>query len=285
MRNMLFALSLFAVTSVAAADPLRLVSAGASITAVVQELGLQPLLVGVDSTSEPGLVEAGLPNVGYQRQLSAEGILSLRPDVLLGSEEMGPPPVLAQLRQAGVEVIVLSNRANLPTLYENIRQIGSRFERDAQAQQLVNQLEQRVADLPRAPVERPAALFLLSHSAGSLLVAGADNAGDSLISLGGMYNPVAGQFSQYRSLSAEGLLQARPQWLITTTQSLDSAGGRDALLTLQPALQATPAGASGQVIAVDGALLVGGFNPAIVETLDQLRQAAAADTAQNANRP
>ncbi|WVM92296.1 hypothetical protein ULG90_22115 [Halopseudomonas pachastrellae] len=55
--------------------------------------------------------------MGYQRQLSAEGVLSLKPDVLLGTEEMGPPPVLAQLREAGVDVVVLSASPSLDTLY------------------------------------------------------------------------------------------------------------------------------------------------------------------------
>ncbi|MEH6566767.1 MAG: ABC transporter substrate-binding protein [Halopseudomonas sp.] len=258
----------------ALAEPLRLVSAGASVTALVQELELQPLLVGVDSTSMPTVGDT-LPNIGYQRQLSAEGILSLRPDVLLGSEEMGPPQVLAQLREAGVEVIELSARADLPTLYANIRQIGSRFAQSAGAEQLISRIEQQVLALPGIPAQRPRALFLLSHSAGSLLVAGADTAGDSLIQLGGMYNPLAVQFGQYRSLSAEGLLQLRPHWLITTTQSLDTAGGKQGLLALQPALEATPAAQSNQVIGIEGALLVGGFSPHIVDTLGQLRRAAA----------
>ena len=90
-----------------AAEPLRVVTAGASVTAIVQELGLAEQVVGIDSTSVPLLEERGLPNVGYQRQLSAEGVLSLKPDVLLGTEEMGPPPVLAQLREAGVDVVVV----------------------------------------------------------------------------------------------------------------------------------------------------------------------------------
>lgn len=286
MLNKLFVLCLLALLSGAAtAQPLRLVAAGASITSVIQRLDLDSLLVGLDSTSAPLMAGRDLPNVGYQRQLSAEGILSLRPDVLLGSEEMGPPAVLTQLREAGVEVIVLSAQANLPTLYENIGAVGQRFSRGAQAEHLVSELKAQVAALPQAPAERPHALFLLSHSAGSLLVGGAGTAGDSLIELGGMHNPVAGQFSQYRSLSAEALLQLRPEWLITTSQSIDQAGGSAALLALQPALAKTPAGQKGQLVSVDGALLVGGFNPAIVDTLAQLRQAAAlsANMAQRAN--
>lgn len=264
------------LTTVAQADELRLISAGASITALVRALDLEQSLVGVDSTSLPLVAGSDLPNIGYPRTLSAEGLLSLTPDVLLGSEEMGPPAVVEQLRQAGVEVIVLSAEASLETLFANIEQVGLRFDRQAAANDLRLRLQASIDALPPIREPRPEALFLLSHSAGSLLVAGDNTVGNSLIVLGGMSNPVAGRFGQYRALSAEAFLQLRPQWLLTTSQSLDMAGSVQALLALQPALQATPAGRSGQVLGVDGTQLVGGFSPEITATLLQLRQAALA---------
>lgn len=42
-----------------------------------------------------------LPKFGYQRQLNAEGILSLRPSAIAGTEEAGPPEVIEQLRSSG----------------------------------------------------------------------------------------------------------------------------------------------------------------------------------------
>src|SRR5262245_990153 len=80
----------------AVAEPLpqRWVSAGGSISEWVVALGGQDRLVGVDTTSQHPEALKALPSIGYQRQLAAEGILSLRPDILVGTEEMGPPPVL-----------------------------------------------------------------------------------------------------------------------------------------------------------------------------------------------
>ena len=72
-------------------------------------LGGEDRLIGVDTTSQHPASLRALPSIGYQRQLAAEGILSLRPDLLLGSEEMGPPPVLEQLRSAGVRHIALAD--------------------------------------------------------------------------------------------------------------------------------------------------------------------------------
>ncbi|MAG67277.1 MAG: hemin ABC transporter substrate-binding protein [Pseudomonadales bacterium] len=258
-----------------AAEPLRVVTAGASVTAIVQELGLGDQVVGIDSTSVPLLEERGLPNVGYQRQLSAEGVLSLEPDVLLGTEEMGPPPVLAQLREAGVDVVVLSASPSLETLYANIAAVGERFGQGAQAADLTQRIQADIAALPASPEPAPPAIFVLTHSANGMLVAGEGTIGDSLIRLGGMSNPAADSFAQYRVLSAESLLSLAPQWILTTTKGLEMVGGVDGLLSQQPALAATPAGLAQQVIDIDDSLLVGGFSPQIAPTLRELRETAA----------
>lgn len=252
----------------------RLISAGASLTAVLQQLELADYLVGVDSTSEPLFATEAPAVVGYQRQLGSEGVLSLRPQVLIGTEEMGPPAVLTQLRQAGVEIMLLSAEPSMEALYDNITRLAERFDRVPQGQQLRADLQQQLAALPPRPETPPQALFLLSHSAGSVLVAGRHTAGGSLLELGGMHNPMASRFSQYRALSAEAFIGMAPHWLVTTTQSIEFAGGSQRLLALHPALAATPAGRRQQVMGVDGKLMVGGFSPAITDTLGQLRQAA-----------
>ncbi|UJJ30470.1 heme/hemin ABC transporter substrate-binding protein [Halopseudomonas maritima] len=260
-----------------AAEPLRVVTAGASVTAIVQELGLAEQLVGIDSTSVSLMAERGLPNVGYQRALSAEGVLSLKPDVLLGTQEMGPPPVLAQLRDAGVDVVMLSASPDLRTLYANIEAVGVRFAQVEQAAALNQRIQADIAALPAMSEPAPPALFVLTHSASGMLVAGAGTVGDSLIHLGGMSNPAADSFSQYRVLSAEALLGLAPQWILTTSKGLDMVGGTDGLLSQQPALAATPAGQAQQVVDIEDSLLVGGLSPHIAPALRQLRETAAGE--------
>ena len=76
--------------AVAAELPQRWVSAGGALSEWVCALGGESKLVGVDTTSQHPQTLKALPSIGYQRQLSAEGILSLRPQILIGTEEMGP---------------------------------------------------------------------------------------------------------------------------------------------------------------------------------------------------
>ena len=117
---------LFSHAAAAAELPQRWVSSGGSLSEWVVRLGGEGRLVGVDTTSLHPQSLRQLPSVGYQRALSAEGVLSLRPDILIGSEEMGPPPVVAQIAAAGVRVESLSAKPDLATLEHNVLRLGER---------------------------------------------------------------------------------------------------------------------------------------------------------------
>ena len=80
----------------------RIVSVGGALTEIVYALEAQGELVGVDTTSLYPVVAQQLPQVGYARTLSAEGVLSLAPTQLIATEEAGPQAVLRQVRDAGV---------------------------------------------------------------------------------------------------------------------------------------------------------------------------------------
>ncbi len=82
----------------------RLIALGGAMTEVVYALGAEDLLVATDTTSLYPEAAMRTPKVGYLRQLSAEGLLSLQPDAIVGSSEAGPPIVIEQVRAAGVRV-------------------------------------------------------------------------------------------------------------------------------------------------------------------------------------
>ena len=83
----------------------RIVVAGADVTEIVFALDAQDHLVGVDQTSTWPPQAQDLPRIGYVRCLSAEGILSLDPDLLIAAHDAGPDLVLQQLQRAGVVVV------------------------------------------------------------------------------------------------------------------------------------------------------------------------------------
>jgi iron complex transport system substrate-binding protein len=93
----------------AQAEPARIVTAGSAVTEIAVALGLAPQLVAVDTSSKHLEETRDKPDIGYVRSLGAEGILSQQPDLVLVTGEAGPPPVLEQIRAAGVELVVVSN--------------------------------------------------------------------------------------------------------------------------------------------------------------------------------
>ena len=72
----------------------RLITAGGGITEIAYLLGAQDQLVGTDTTSLYPAAALKTAKVGYMRQLSAEGLLSLKPDAMIATTG-GPASVVA----------------------------------------------------------------------------------------------------------------------------------------------------------------------------------------------
>lgn len=152
--------------AVAAELPQRWVSAGGALSEWVSAMGGESKLVGVDTTSQHPESLKALPSIGYQRQLSAEGVLSLRPQILVGTEEMGPPPVISQIRTAGVQVELFSAQPNLPTLQANLQHLGKLLGAEDKAARLFQAYQQQL-DQQKVPGDQSATDATLAGCAGA----------------------------------------------------------------------------------------------------------------------
>lgn len=257
--------------------PQRWVSAGGSLSEWVVELGGEGKLVGVDTTSRHPASLQKLPSVGYQRQLAAEGILALRPEVLLGTEEMGPPPVLAQLAAAGVKVEALPADADLQVLHDNLKRIGALLGDEARAESVFAAYQARLGEqanwVADAQAQNPAptVLLLLGHAGSSPMAGGKDTAAAWLIERAGGRNLTT--HDGYKALSTEALLALDPEVVIFADRRLRGEEARQALLKQNPALASTKAGKAGRLVAIDPTLLVGGLGPRIPAGLAELSAA------------
>ncbi|WP_448109330.1 heme/hemin ABC transporter substrate-binding protein [Pseudomonas azerbaijanoccidentalis] len=259
----------------AAADlPQRWVSAGGALSEWVSALGGEPKLVGVDTTSQHPESLKALPSIGYQRQLSAEGVLSLRPQILVGTEEMGPPPVLSQIRSAGVQVELFSAQPDLPTLQTNLQHLGRLLGAEERATQLLTTyqqaLEQQKVRVTQAQLKQPSpgVLLLLGHAGGKPLIAGKDTAADWLLQRAGGHNLAT--HAGYKPFSNESLVSLDPDVLVFADRALSGDAARAALFKENPILASTRAVRDGRVIELDPTLLVGGLGPRLPESLKKL---------------
>ena len=92
-----------------AIDSSRITSAGGSITEIIYFLEQESRLIAVDVTSNYPESALNLPSIGYVRALSAEGVLSLDPTLIIGENDMGPPSVIDQIK-AGPKYLATLNR-------------------------------------------------------------------------------------------------------------------------------------------------------------------------------
>ena len=258
----------------ASEQPQRWVSAGGALSEWVTALGGESKLVGVDTTSQHPESLKALPSIGYQRQLSAEGILSLRPQVLVGTEEMGPPPVLAQIRNAGVQVEMFSAQPDLPTLKDNLQHLGKLLGSEAKADELFTAYAQALDQQKRwvtkaqSTQKAPGVLLLLGHAGGKPLIAGKDTAADWMLQQAGGRNLAT--HTGYKPFSVESLAGLSPDVLVFVDRALAGEAARSALFKENPILTSTPAAKHGRVFEVDPTLLVGGLGPRLPQSLAAL---------------
>lgn len=199
--------------------------------------------MGVDTTSRWPQRAAQLPQVGYQRSLSAEGVLSLAPTLLLGSREAGPPAALRQLRESGLSIEIVDYARSPEGVVNAILRIGALLDRNTQAENTIRQVRAAKNRLERA-IQRqrhqPRVLFMLSIGRGTPMVSGVDTVADAMINLSGAVNAVDA-YDGFKPLNAESIILANPDVILVTDRTLREIGGPDALLTL-PGVKHTTAG-------------------------------------------
>ncbi|WP_284334642.1 heme/hemin ABC transporter substrate-binding protein [Comamonas sp. NoAH] len=247
----------------------RLIAVGGAMTEVVYALGAESLLVATDTTSLYPEAATRTPKVGYLRQLSAEGLLSLQPDVIVGSGEAGPAVVLEQVRSAGVRVELVPTTHNFEEVLRKVALVGTVTGKQTQADALAKQLRsewEQVAQAVSLTKRKPRALFILSHS-GSPMVAGQKTAADALLQFAGAHNAVQ-QFEGYRPLTAEAMAAIAPEVIVNSTQGIEALGGVEKFWQ-RPELALTPAFRHKALVTMEASHLLG-FGPRLPTAVREL---------------
>ncbi|MZR32271.1 heme/hemin ABC transporter substrate-binding protein [Sneathiella litorea] len=272
MIRILTALLMFISTAAYADAPKRIVSVGGPLTETIYAIGAGNLIVGSDTTSYYPAEAASTPKVGYQRALNAEGILSLNPDLVILSEESGPPIVLEQLKSAGINMLTVKAGRSLKDVKDSIDILAKALDKQTEGNQLIadiNGAEEKLKAASAAQEPPKSVMFILQHSGGAPMVAGQKTAADSIINLAGATNVVA-DYEGYKPLSPEAAVSLAPEILLVTTQGLEQAGRKAALLA-SPGVSLTPAAKNARIIAMDALLLLG-FGPRTAEAALELKR-------------
>jgi iron complex transport system substrate-binding protein len=264
----------FSPAAVRAGEPAsRVIAAGGVVTEIAYALGRQDLLVGVDTTSQfPAEALKAKPDIGYVRALSAEGILSLKPDLVLAIEGAGPPDALKLVSEAKVRIVTLPEDLTETGVVRRIRLAGAALGAEQAAGLLAAGVEAGFTALARQRetiVHRKRVLFVLSLQNGRALVGGRNTSAAAMIALAGGTN-AAEAVVGFKPLSDEGLIAAAPD-LIVMMQRAEHAASADEVFAL-PAFQAVPAAKTRALVAMDGLFLLG-FGPRTPEAAQKLMRA------------
>ena len=240
-----------------AAEGQRVVSIGGAVTEIVAALDAMCRVIATDTTSLYPRAVFDLPRVGYMRALAAEGIVALNPTMVLASDRSGPEPVLRQLKGAGVDLQHIANDPQIAAIAPKIRAVGAALGLQARAASLAQAVDEDIAALQAqiATLEtRPRVLFLLSVARAQPMAGGAETSANAMIALAGGVN--AAPVNGWKPISAESALDLAPDAILMMSQTLEAAGGVDAVLAL-PALASSPAAKNRRVIAMEGTYLLG----------------------------
>ncbi|MER8826850.1 hemin ABC transporter substrate-binding protein [Mesorhizobium sp. M0938] len=251
------------------ADPSKIAAIGGSITEIVFALGEQGRLVARDSTSRYPEAALKLPDVGYMRQLSPEGVLSVNPSGILALHGSGPKEAVDVLKKTSIPFIEVPERYDHEGILEKVHIVGKALGVDAKADALAAEIDAKLkaAEKQTASIkERKRVLFVLSMQGGKILASGSETAADGIIKLSGGINAVDG-FSGYKQLSDEALITAKPD-VILMMRNAGPAASDDELFA-HPSILSTPAGAARKVIRMDGGYLLG-FGPRTADVIHEL---------------
>jgi len=251
-----------------------------AITETLYTLGHGDKIVGVDVTSTYPDEANRLPKVGHVRQLNAEGILGLKPDLIIAEISENNSPALQQLEQSGLEILWLEKPFSLDAPLQMAQKIADKLGDPAgKLEQLSKKIKAENQDLQALIANKtntPKVLFIYARGKGNLMVAGTNTAAEAMIQAAGGQNAVT-EFADFQALSAEGLIKAQPDIILMFDSGLQSVNGADELLKI-PGVSQTPAGQNQRIITMDGHYLLG-FGPRATEAAVEL-----AKKLQSANR-
>lgn len=245
---------------VTVSDVSRIVPLSGDVAEIIWSLGLGANIVGVDVSATYPQELTKLPQIGFERQLSAEGILSLNPTVVIGKEQAGPPAVLDQVRAAGVPVVIVSEPQTIEAPAAKIRSVASALGLTDAGEELATQTQTEIdaaEAFAASASSNPTVMFLYVRGGGTQLIGGAGSVADAMIkAAGGTDAGVAAGVQGFVPVTAEAMIAAQPDVIVVPKSGLESIGGLDALMDV-PGVSETPAGKSGQIYAYDDLELLG----------------------------
>ncbi|MBD0710816.1 MULTISPECIES: hemin ABC transporter substrate-binding protein [unclassified Streptomyces] len=238
----------------------RVVPLTGSLSEIVFTLGLGDRVVARDVTATFEQAEK-LPVVTRAHDVSAESVLSLRPTLVLAETTTGPAEAIAQIRDAGVPLVVVAPPKSLADVGPRIGAVAAALGVPGSGDALERRTQERIDAVKKgipAHAEKPRVAFLyVRGSAAVYLLGGAESGASSLLEAAGAVDAgkESGLTKDFTPITSEALAKAAPDAILVMSKGLASVEGVDGLVRI-PGVTETPAGASRRVVTVDDGVLL-----------------------------
>ena len=229
---------------------MRIVCLSKHLTEMVFALGKGHDLVAVDLSSTYPDSAKLLKTVGYHRALSPEAIISMNPDLVIHSNDIGPENVLPQIEKAGLKIKAFGGANTVDSAKLLLKELGKFFGEEKKADSLVAKMDEgiaRAADTLKARNIHDSLKVMIIHfglrNNNYFVMSGRNGVGDKMIRLAGC-TPTQG----VREMSPEAVALANPDVIIATDYGYDKMGSMDKFISDVPGVALTNAGKNRRVV-------------------------------------
>lgn len=242
-----------------ASGAVRIVCISKQLTEMMFALGLGDKVVGVDLSSTYPPEAQKLPTLGYHRLLNSEGIISLKPTLIMHDGGIAPEEVVTQLKKVGMPLKQYPGSRSIEDAKKLLTQLGEEFHVEDKAKVLCEKLD---ADMKRAqdahaayvvqhPNEKPKKVVIIHFGRviNNYLVVGQKSNATQMLEWAGGVNAITLNEGM-KPLSPELIAEAQPDVILATDFGYDRTGGLEKFKEL-PGVALTPAAKNGKIYRVE----------------------------------
>jgi iron complex transport system substrate-binding protein len=247
----------------------RIITAGSALSETVCALGDCDKIVATDRTSLFPLELQKLPSIGYRSSISAEGMLSLKPSLIIAEKDYVEQAVLDQLSSGGVRLVIVDRKLNFNDTKKFITQIAVALGREAAGKKLIAQNETQLAEakaMLQKTTSSPKVLCVYNRGTATISMAGSETFAE-ILPYAGASNAVT-QSTGYKPLNTEALIAVNPDYLLMISTGYESLGGVEGVLKI-PGVAQTTAGKKKQIVTLESLKLTN-FGPRFGEAVKEL---------------
>lgn len=261
--------TLLCLSLVCSAFAQRIITAGSALTETVCALGDCGKIIASDRTSLYPAEIQKLPSIGYRSGIHAEGIISLKPTLVIAEKDYVDQAVITHLESTGIKLLVVDRTYSAEGTRSMIRQVAEILGRKTEGEKLITKIEQELTEakaLVTKSGRTPRVLCVFNRDKSSMSVAGTNTFSAILPYVGAQ--PALSGVEGYKPLNTESLIASNADYLLMFEAGVKALGGVEGVLAVPGVMQIT-AGKKKQIIALNGTRL-SNFGPRLGETVKEL---------------